>query len=136
MRTYHLRVFTKTKEVPFLQFQDEAGTVIDERQLDRKDIDEFSKEVDDSYRKVASGLPRLGQMLYEWLDGPAQRWLERIINDPKGLALHITVEEKLRHLPWELIAAPGRSYLGVNPLSPFTPVRRVSDNVVTHSCPN
>ena len=129
MKTYRLEVFQKTEEVPTLQWKREDGTLIDSRPLDRVHIDQFSREVEESYRKVAPSLSRIGQLLYEWADGPTERWLKRIVDDPEGLALHIDVEEQLRHLPWELMAS-GSGYLCTNPLRPFTPVRKVTDNKV------
>jgi hypothetical protein len=111
-----------------LQFQDQNGKV-DERPLDREAIERFSKEIEEGYRKVAPRLSSLGQLLYEWIDGPAHRWLEHIVNGPDGVALHIDVEERLRHLPWELMVS-GYRYLCANPLRPFTPVRRVTNNSV------
>jgi tetratricopeptide (TPR) repeat protein len=128
MKTYHLRVFPQTREVSMLQFQGQNGKA-DERPLDQESIERFSREVEEDYRKVAPSLSRLGQLLYEWIDGPTHRWLERIVNDPEGVALHIDVEERLRHLPWELMAS-GYTYLCANPLRPFTPVRRVTNNSV------
>ena len=127
MKNYRLEVFPKTQEVPMLQFHDQNGTVIDGRPLDREEIERFARDVEEEYRKVAPVLPRLGRSLYEWVDGPTQRWLERVANDPEGLALLIDVEEKLRQLPWELMASAS-GYLCASPLRPFTPVRRVSNN--------
>lgn len=135
MKTYQLRVFQKGREVPMLQFMDESGKLIDERPLDREDVDQFSKEMEEGYRNVAPGLTTLGNRLYEWVDDPTQRWLDRIVNDPEGLALHIDVDEKFRHLPWELMASRG-NHLCVNPLRPFTPVRRVTHNVVSTEIAN
>ena len=127
MKNFHLKIFPKTQEVPMLQFRDQDGTFIDERPLDRGEIERFSKEIDEEYGKVAPVLPSLGRALYSWVDGPTQRWLERVAHDPEGLSLHIDVEERLRHLPWELMAS-GYSYLCASQLQPFTPVRRVTSN--------
>jgi len=118
-----------------LQFQGQDNKLIHERPLDRETIDQFSRDVEGEYRKVAPSLSRLGRLLYEWVDDPTQRWLARIVNDPEGLAIHIDVEERLRHLPWELLSS-GDSYLGADSLRPFTPVRRVTGNTVSTEIAN
>ena len=97
MKVYHLEVYPKTQEVPMLRFQDQNGTNIKERPLDREEVEQFSTEMEEEYRKVAAGLPRLGRLLYEWVDGPTQRWLERIVNDPEGLALHLDGKPSYDH---------------------------------------
>ena len=128
MHPYYLRVFSKTRDVSLIRFEEQDGTLIDERLVDRTTIDQFAAQVEEEYRKVGAGLSRLGQLLYEWMDGPTQRWLERILNTPTGLALHIDVEERLRHLPWELMAPGPQQYICTHPLRPFTPVRHVTDS--------
>ena len=134
MNTCHLQVFAKTEEVPILRFQDRDGNT-SERPLVRAEVDEFATEMEEEYRKIAASLPRLGRLLHDWVDGPTDRWLERVANDPAGLALHIDVEERLRHLPWELLSSSD-GYLCGNALRPFTPVRRVTDNRMTVEAAN
>lgn len=127
MKTCYLQVFPKTTDVAILRLLAPDGTLIDERSIDRTAIDAFTTQIETAYTKHAPILSPLGQSLYEWMDGPTERWLDRIIDDPKGLALHIDVEERLRHLPWELMAPASQPFLCANALRPFTPVRRVTD---------
>ena len=129
MDTCYLRIFEKTKAVPLLRLEAPDGRLIEERPIDRTMIDQFTTEVEEAYTKTTPSLSRLGQSLYDWLDGPTQRWLESLLrHHPTGLALHIDVEERLRHLPWELLAPEPHRYLCANALRPFTPVRRVTDH--------
>ena len=66
----------------------------------------------------------LGRRLYEWLDGPTERWLAGLRAQHPDLALHVDVENRLRHLPWELLYSGG--HLCGHPHQRFTPVRRVN----------
>jgi len=101
---------------------------MDERPIDRTAIDHFITQIEEGYVKVMPNLSTLGQLLYAWLDGPTQRWLESLIHDHRtGLALHIDVDERLRHLPWELMAPAPQQFLCGHALRPFTPVRTVSN---------
>jgi hypothetical protein len=63
--------------------------------------------------------------LYEWLDGPTERWLAGLRKQHPDLALHVAVESRLRHLPWELLYSDG--YLCGHAHHRFTPIRQVND---------
>jgi hypothetical protein len=62
-----------------------------------------AEEVNAAYRRSAPDLGELGRRLYAWLDGPTKRWLEQARQGVPGLAVHVDVEERLRHLPCELL---------------------------------
>jgi hypothetical protein len=98
------------------------------------EVERFAAEVDAAYKRSAPDLAALGRRLYAWLDGPTGRWLEQARQGVPGLAVHVDVEERLRHLPWELMCDAG-GFLCADPLRPFTPVRRVSGNVAIPSAP-
>ncbi len=130
MRDYQLEVFEQTSDYAELRLRD--GDDVRTRGLKKVEIDELIEKVGQVYGKDAvaplvygSGdLVQLGQDLFEFLDGN-ERWLSKVLTDPSGSTLRIAAEERLRHLPWELMAEE-RSHLAVNTLAPFTPVRRVS----------
>ncbi|MFH0982861.1 MAG: CHAT domain-containing protein [Planctomycetota bacterium] len=125
MRRYSFQVFRQDTDQPILRCLDADGRLIGQRPLARTDLAAFVREVEQGYQIANSDLPNLGRRLYEWLDGPTERWLASACeNNAEGLALHIDVGAGLRHLPWELLCADG-AFLCANPLRPFTPVRRV-----------
>jgi CHAT domain-containing protein len=97
-----------------------------ERALDAADVSALIGFVEKNYRQTGGDLPGVGRRLYDWLDGPAERWLADALNNSNGHALHIDVEERLRGLPWELLHDGKRYLSGTLPL-PLTPVRRVRD---------
>ncbi|MDG4834792.1 CHAT domain-containing protein [Solwaraspora sp. WMMD1047] len=68
----------------------------------------------------------LGTSLATFLDGD-DRWLTPVLDRPHGTTLRITTAGRLRHLPWELLAADG-SYLTVAGHAPLLPVRTVGTN--------
>jgi hypothetical protein len=124
-----MQVFPQTQEVPILRLFSPDKTLIAERPIDRTAIDQFITRIESGYVRITPSLSTLGQQLYEWIDGPTQRWVERLLRDHgSGLALHIDVDERLQHLPWELMMAPApRQFLCAHALRPFTPVRTVTD---------
>lgn len=129
MQQHTIKVFPKTDDVTLLRFLSPEGKLIGERQLDLSGIDRFAIEVERKYRVVSiesATLIPLGRELYEWLDGPAHRWLSGILKDSSGITLRIDVERRLRHLPWELLYASG-NYLCFNAQQPFTPARLVNE---------
>lgn len=125
MKSYVVQIFRKTSQSVLRFFDDPtaARPLPVERPLPPEPIEAFAHEVDAEYKKRAPNLADLGQRLYRWLDGPTERWLERIIAEPA--ALHLDVDEGLRHLPWELLSRDG-AFVCTNPLCPFTPVRRIA----------
>ena len=133
MDDYGLEIFDQTPTYAELRFHD--GEKSRERGLDRTVVDELIASVESDYRhqsaaaSVFGSAPMLdlGRRLYEFIDGN-ERWLANSLSNPRGSALRITAEERLRHLPWELMASDN-AHLSVNPTVPFTPVRAVSTRV-------
>jgi hypothetical protein len=125
VKTYTLKVFSKGERTSDLRLLDPDGKLVERRELDRDAVARFAAEVDAGYRQAAPNLAELGQRLYAWADGPTERWLETLLANEPGLALRIDVDERLRHLPWELMNRAG-AFLCVNPLRPFTPIRHVA----------
>ncbi len=96
-----------------------------ERPLDEDALSALLQEAA-AYRLHGEGLLALGEGLYQWLDGPAYRWLADHTGALDGVTIRIDCEEGLRRLPWELMA-DGGAYLSVDPLRLWTPVYNVSD---------
>ncbi|HEX7242657.1 MAG TPA: CHAT domain-containing protein, partial [Longimicrobiaceae bacterium] len=118
-----MEVFSRTEDAATLRFYGTDGALVGTRELDG--LQGFIGEVEKGYRTRAPDLVSLGQRLYEWLDGPTERWLDGALPGPGGLAVHVDVAERLRHFPWELLLRDG-SFLCDDVNRPFTPVRRVS----------
>jgi hypothetical protein len=101
------------------------------RGLDQTAVDDLVALVHRDYsstsdaRKVfgARRLAELGTRLAEFLDG-GDRWLATLRDDPAGAVLRIDAEERLRHLPWELLAQQD-GFLSVASRAPVLPVRAV-----------
>ncbi|HIK05604.1 MAG TPA: tetratricopeptide repeat protein [Trichormus sp. M33_DOE_039] len=70
-----------------------------------------------------------GRKLYNWLDG-SDRWLQSLLNQYRceGIVLAIATDEKLTHLPWEVLH-DDESFL-VQRVPAIVPVRWVSDSAV------
>jgi tetratricopeptide (TPR) repeat protein len=130
MQQHTIKVFQKTSEVALLRFLSPDGAMIGERELSLSDIERFATEVEGRYRVLSydptASLPALGRGLYEWLDGPATRWLAAVISNSEGMTLRIDVAERLRHLPWELLHTE-TTYLCFSAHHLFTPARLVTE---------
>src|SRR5262245_20476293 len=96
-------VFPKSDSLVMLRLRGSNGQLIGDRQLVRSEVQAFITEVEQEYRKSIKSLHDLGRRLYDWLDGPTERWLAQARANTTGLTLHVAVEERLRHLPWELL---------------------------------
>ena len=131
MQTHLIQVFPKTEDLAWLRWFDAANQLRDERPLEMMRVIEFVNAVEREYQTHASQLSALGRRLYEWLDGPTERWLEQARQDTRELAVHLDVESRawgetrLRHLPWELVY--DGAFLCADAARPFTPVRRVGN---------
>ncbi|MFI7437355.1 CHAT domain-containing protein [Micromonospora haikouensis] len=130
MSTFELEVFAQTSNYYELRLSAD-GEPPRTRGLDRAAVDELIALVRRDYstdaaaQKVygATRLAELGARLAEFLDGD-QRWLAPMLDDPAGSVLRITAEQRLRHLPWELLAREG-TFLTVAGRAPLLPVRAV-----------
>lgn len=125
MRTVRFEVFRQTPEQVLLRFYGDDSRPAGTRELEQKDVELFAEEVENAY-SVSAALAdhaSLGQRLYDWLDGPTERWLATARQGVPGLAVHVDGEEKLRHLPWELMV-DGGAFLCGQEVAPLTPVRR------------
>ncbi|MFI2661912.1 CHAT domain-containing protein [Micromonospora carbonacea] len=130
MSAFELEVFAQTSNYYELRLSADGGPSRT-RGLDRAVVDELIALVRRDYStdavapKVygATRLAELGARLAEFLDGD-QRWLAPMLADPAGSVLRITAEQRLRHLPWELLAQEG-AFLTVAGRAPLLPVRAV-----------
>ncbi|WP_089154443.1 CHAT domain-containing protein [Micromonospora sp. NBS 11-29] len=101
------------------------------RGLDAAAVVELTEAVEKSYgtdaiaQKVFGSAPLrdLGTRLFAFLDGD-ERWLTPLLDLPPGVTLRITAGERLRHLPWELLASDG-IHLTVSGHAPLLPVRAI-----------
>ncbi len=101
------------------------GTAAGRRDLASGDIDAVVDRAGAEYASPAPNLPRLGRGLFEWIDGPGERWLGGCLAERHDhLTLRIDVAGRLRHLPWELLAAD-HGLLCADVARPFSPVRQV-----------
>jgi hypothetical protein len=107
MRQVRFEVFAQTPEQSLLRFFGQDGRLIGDRPLLTAEVDRFVAEVEKGYKTVSPDLAALGRKLYAWLDGPTERWMAAAREGPPGLAVHIDGSERLRHLPWELLADDG-----------------------------
>ncbi|WP_203728523.1 CHAT domain-containing protein [Paractinoplanes durhamensis] len=133
MNAYELEIFEQTSDYSELRLSTGGGAP-KTRGLDKAAVDELIGMVEHDYTEhaVAQGvfgsarLSDLGRRLFTFLDGD-ERWLEPVLGQPPGAALRITAAERLRHLPWELLADNG-SYLAVAGEAPLLPVRAIGTN--------
>ncbi len=125
MRAVRFEVFRQTPERVLLRYYGDDGRLAGTRELAQKDVDLFVAEVENAYSASAAVADHagLGRRLYDWLDGPTERWLATARQGVPGLAVHVDGDEKLRHLPWELMADGGTALCGQE-TAPLTPVRR------------
>ncbi|GIJ11306.1 CHAT domain-containing protein [Micromonospora andamanensis] len=133
LRTYELEVFEQTSDYSELRLSTGGGPP-KTRGLDKATIDRLIGMVERDYSQHAVaqevfGAPQLrdlGAKLADFLDGD-ERWLTPVLGRPPGSTLRITAAERLRHLPWELLAAGG-SYLTISTSAPLLPVRSIGTN--------
>ena len=124
MKVFEIEVFKKHDTALLFRLCNNEGELLQERPLDRASVESLVEDIEASSSQPAPDLAMVGRRLYEWLDGPSERWLEKLRQGNDRIAIHIAVETPLRTLPWELLN-DSAGFLCTNPLRPFTPVRRV-----------
>ncbi|MGH9851223.1 MAG: CHAT domain-containing protein, partial [Blastocatellia bacterium] len=124
-------IFQKTDSLSHLRLLDGEGKLAGERELDNDAVAAFTNLAEAYYRRDTPQLTEIGSQLYEWLDGPTERWLARVGAGAQGTAVFVDVAERLRHLPWELLCHQG-VYLCRNAHRPFTPIRLVAKTARGH----
>ena len=130
MSTYELEIFQQTSDYSELRLSTGEGAP-KSRGVDKAAVDRLIEMVEHDYsqhavvQKVfdAPQLRELGAKLAAFLDGD-ERWLIPILGRPPGATLRITTEGRLRHLPWELLAADA-AHLAVSGHAPLLPVRTI-----------
>jgi hypothetical protein len=129
MYDYRLEVFEESSTSAELRLH--GGDGVTTRRLATSAIDTLVDQVEKIYSRHAlaplhrdhPSLLTLGRDLYAFIDGD-ERWLSKPLADPPGAVLRIDGEERLRHLPWELLAHES-SHLAVSPTVQFLPARSV-----------
>ncbi|MFI7600983.1 CHAT domain-containing protein [Actinoplanes sp. NPDC049681] len=133
MNTFELEIFEQSSSYCELRLSAGDGTP-KTRGLDKATLDHLISAVEHDYSQDAiaqrvfgsSQLGELGRKLFSFLDGD-ERWLGPILDHAAGTTLRITAAERLRHLPWELLARDG-SFLTVASMAPVLPVRAIGTN--------
>ncbi|MGH9801431.1 MAG: CHAT domain-containing protein, partial [Blastocatellia bacterium] len=115
-------IFQKTDNLFNLRLLNSDDKLAGERELDNDAVAALANLVEAYYRRETLQLTAIGAQLYEWLDGPTERWLANLEDGAQGTAIFVDVAERLRHLPWELLCHQG-VYLCRNAFRPFTPIR-------------
>jgi tetratricopeptide (TPR) repeat protein len=124
MDSYRVEIFAQTEDRFRLRLFGTEDRLFDERDFDKVAVDALLRS-SEQYFEAGRGNPSaLGQSLYEWLDGAAAGWLRKMRESHGAVALHISVEERMRHLPWELLLDQG-SFLCVDPSRPIVPIRSI-----------
>lgn len=127
---FELEIFEQTSSYCELRLST-SDTEPRTRTLDRAAVEELIDLVERDYsqngfaQRVHSSprLRELGARLAGFVDGE-ERWLASMPARPPGTILRITAEQRLRHLPWELLCQDG-SFLTVAAPAPLLPVRGV-----------
>lgn len=130
MNEFELEIFEQTSDYAEFRLSGPSGRR--SRGLDRAAIDALVGVVEQSYadgsvaQRVfgSTHLRDLGARLFTFLDGD-QRWFTEALTDPRGVVVRISAQQRLRHLPWELVAADGR-YLAVAEPGALLAVRAAS----------
>jgi GTPase SAR1 family protein len=127
---FELEIFEQTSD--YAEFRLSNGDGLQTRGLDRKAIENLIEVVEQAYREDSvaqrvfgsTQLRDLGEKLFHFLDGD-ERWFDQALADPRGTVLRISAEQRLRHLPWELVARDG-AYLAVSEHTPLLTIRTAS----------
>ncbi|NMG60311.1 CHAT domain-containing protein [Geitlerinema sp. P-1104] len=113
MRTLHLRFRpTADPQQVELRYSYEVSSDYQSRRLNLEEIATLIREAETQfYTRFPGDLVRLGQRLYDWLDG-SDRWLTQALQDNRRqtLVLAVDLQGRLAHLPWELLH-DGESFL-------------------------
>ena len=131
MNTFELEIFERTSSYCELRLSTGDGPP-KTRGLDRAAVEHLIEIVERDYSQNAIsqklfGSPQLsilGAKLADFIDGD-ERWLASILGRRAVATLRITAQQRLRHLPWELLYRDG-SFLTVSAPAPVLPVRAVS----------
>ncbi len=130
LHAFELEIFEQTSSYCEVRLSADGGAP-QTRGLDRAALDQLIELVERDYTEDANThrvhssprLRELGARLAGFVDGD-QRWLAGVLDRPPGAALRIAADERLRHLPWELLCQ-GDSFLTVAGRAPLLPVRAV-----------
>ena len=130
MNEFELEIFEQTSDYAEVRLR--GGVGVKTRGLDRAAIEDLIGSVEQAYTEDSvaqrvygsASLRELGERLFGFLDGD-QRWFSETVTDPRGVVVRISAEERLRHLPWELVARDG-AFLAVAEQAPLLAVRAAS----------
>ncbi|WP_375443178.1 tetratricopeptide repeat protein, partial [uncultured Nostoc sp.] len=118
MQTIRIQLRESTQETVELRYWLPQIKHYESRRLKLAEIADFLKQGERDYYKLLPNLPGIGKQLFFWLDGDG-RWLSRGIANCRGegLVIAIDTEQKLAHLPWEVLH-DGQDFLvkRVNPV--------------------
>ncbi len=115
-----------------LEWRGANGALLGERPVDGEEFETLVQSADAELASPAPDLARVGDQLFQWLDGP-ERWLADVRAAPGGVALLVGGLASMRALPWELLRSGG-AFLCTGGLHPITPIR-VSSPARGHTPP-
>jgi hypothetical protein len=127
---FEIEVFEQTSDYCELRLSGTGGSRT--RGLAPDAVEDLVAVVEDLYTADSAAgrwadsaqLRQLGERLYAFLDGE-ERWLSDLDQHPAGAVLRISGRQRLRQLPWELLATQG-GFLAVGETAPVLPVRAAS----------
>jgi hypothetical protein len=125
MSIFYLEVFQQTEDLVRLRLFDARHDLEDERDLEQELLFKLLEDSEEFYKTGRGNRAELGEALYRWLDGPSAGWLSNISRSREPISLYITVDHKLRHIPWELLLKHGE-FLCTHAVHPLIPVRTVN----------
>ncbi|MEH2071374.1 MAG: tetratricopeptide repeat protein [Nostoc sp.] len=104
METIRIQLRESTQETVELRYWLPQVKHYESRRLKLAEIADLLKQGERDYYKLLPNLPGIGRQLFFWLDGDG-RWLSRGIANcrAEGLVIAIDIEQKLAHLPWEVL---------------------------------
>ncbi|BAT56346.1 TPR repeat-containing protein [Nostoc sp. NIES-3756] len=104
MQTIRIQLRESTQETVELRYWLPQIKHYESRRLKLVEIADLLKQGERDYYKLLPDLRGIGQQLFFWLDGDG-RWLSRGIANCRGegLVIAIDTEQKLAHLPWEVL---------------------------------
>ncbi|MDM9582501.1 tetratricopeptide repeat protein [Nostoc sp. GT001] len=118
MQTIRIQLRESTQETVELRYWLPQIKHYESRRLKLAEIADLLKQGERDYYRLLPNLPGIGKQLFFWLDGDG-RWLSRGIANCRGegLVIAIDTEQKLAHLPWEVLH-DGQDFLvkRVNPV--------------------
>ncbi|MGB7247907.1 MAG: CHAT domain-containing protein, partial [Phormidesmis sp.] len=122
MRILHVALRVLDHAYAELRYGWENPNRFDPRRLGLAEIQDLIAQMErDYYVALPADAMKTGRRLYDWLDGSSRSLAQLLEAERDGVLLAIATDQKLGHLPWELLH-DGQSFL-VARSQPIVPVR-------------